>query len=97
VHEAAVNKPDVRSFLTVNSAEASIAACAAGLGIIQIPAYDVSGLLATGVLYELMPEFRPRPMPVSILYPHRRHLSRHVRLFADWLTPLLQEKMCLKD
>lgn len=86
---------EVNSPLNVNSAEAYIAACAAGMGIIQIPEYDVSELLAAGVLREVMPAFLPRPLPVSILYPHRRHLSRPLRLFTEWLAPLLQEKMSL--
>lgn len=95
VHQGEVERTVVNSILTVNSAEASIAACIAGMGILQIPAYDVSDQLAAGILCELMPEFRPRPLPVSILYPHRRHLSRPVRLFTEWLTPLLQGKMNL--
>lgn len=61
--------------LSVNSAEAYIAACAAGLGLIQIPAYDVQDLLADGTLREVMPDFLPNALPVNLLYPHRRHLS----------------------
>lgn len=90
-----VKSTDVKSHLTVNSAEACIAACQTGTGMIQIPAYDVRNLLSSGKLLEIMPKYRPRPLPVSILYPHRRHLSRAVRVFADWLTPLLQEEMRL--
>lgn len=95
IYQGEVQNTDVKSHLTVNSAEACIAACAAGMGMIQIPAYDVDELMASGILQEIMADFRPRPLPVSILYPHRRHLSRSVRLFADWLTPLLKEKMAL--
>ncbi|MDE1187200.1 MAG: LysR family transcriptional regulator [Pantoea sp.] len=95
VQEGEILNADVNSQLTVNSAEAYIAACVAGLGIIQIPEYDVSDLLAAGALRQVMTDFRPGPLPVSILYPHRRHLSRPLRLFTDWLTPLLQEKMSL--
>lgn len=97
VHQREVERTVVNSILTVNSAEASIAACIAGMGILQIPAYDVCDQLAAGVLCELMSEFRPRAVPVHILYPHRRHPSRPVRLFTDWLTPLLQGKMNLSN
>lgn len=96
IEEEQVRNADVKSYLTVNSAEAYIAACAEGLGIIQIPAYDVGNLLKSGKLVDIMADYRPRPLPVSILYPHRRHLSQTVRLFAEWLTPLLQEKMFLQ-
>lgn len=87
IHQGEVKRTVVNTILTVNSAEASIAACIAGMGIIQIPAYDVSDQFSSGILCELMPEFRPRPLPVSILYPNRRHLSRPLRLFTDWLPP----------
>lgn len=95
MHGSEVKITDVKSHLTVNSAESYIAACKAGMGIIQIPAYDVSDLLVSGKLLEIMAEYRPRPLPVSILYPHRRHLSHSVRVFADWLTLLLREKLRL--
>ncbi|MCR1553297.1 MAG: LysR family transcriptional regulator [Enterobacter cloacae] len=97
VDKGEVKRTEVNSMLTVNSAEASIAACVAGLGILQIPAYDVHTYLANDVLYEVMPECRPQALPVNILYPHRRHLSRSVRAFTEWLTPLLQEKMQLSQ
>jgi LysR family transcriptional regulator for bpeEF and oprC len=79
--------------VTVNSAEASIACCLAGLGLLQIPAYDVAEPLAAGELVEVMPEHRADPMPVALLYPHRQHASRRLRVFVDWLEPLLRERL----
>lgn len=79
--------------VTVNSAEAYIACCLAGLGLIQIPAYDVAEHLATGELVEVMPRHRAAPMPMTLLYPHRRHLSRRLQVFADWLVALLRRRM----
>ncbi|HEY4273922.1 MAG TPA: LysR family transcriptional regulator [Rhizomicrobium sp.] len=81
--------------VTVNSAEAYIACCLAGLGLIQIPAYDVRVQLATGALVEVLPGHRAAPMPVTLLYPHRRHLSQRLQIFADWLAGLLaREVLC---
>lgn len=74
--------------LTVNSAEAYIAGCLAGLGLIQIPAYDVLDHLARGELVEVLPGSRAAAMPVAIVYPHRRHLSRRLRAFVDWAAEL---------
>ncbi len=88
---------EARAMLSVNNAEAWIAGCVAGLGMIQIPEYDVADLLASGRLCEVMPAYLPSPLPVNIIYPHRRHLSRPLQLFIDWLEPLLQEKMQLKE
>lgn len=86
---------EVNTLLTVNSAEAYIEACITGMGLIQIPEYDVHEQLTAGTLLEVMSDFLPRALPVNVLYPHRRHLSRPLQLFIGWLMPLLQEKMQL--
>ncbi|MEQ8284299.1 LysR family transcriptional regulator [Thalassospira sp.] len=68
----------------------SYAACAhAGLGLVQVPRYRVANDLATGRLVDILPEFPPDPMPVSILYPQNRQLSVRVRVFVDWVADVL--------
>jgi LysR family transcriptional regulator, regulator for bpeEF and oprC len=83
----------MRSRVTVNSAEAYIACCLAGLGLIQIPAYDVKRHLEAGELVEVMPGYRAAPMPMTLLYPHRQHLSRRLQVFADWLEAVLRRDL----
>lgn len=83
----------LRGRVTVNSAEAYIACCLADLGLIQIPAYDVRAHLEAGELVEVMPDYRAEPMPMTLLYPHRQHLSRRLQVFADWLEALLKRKL----
>jgi DNA-binding transcriptional LysR family regulator len=78
----------MRGRVTVNNAEAYVAACAAGLGMIQCPA--PAEHLRSGRLVEVLPRLRARAMPVSILYPHRRQLSRRLRAFMDWLEAVLK-------
>ena len=90
-----IRSVEVAHRLSVNSAEAYIAACVAGMGLIQIPAYDVQDLLADGTLREVMPDWLPAALPVNLLYPHRRHLSKPLQLFMAWLEPLLVAKMGL--
>ncbi len=80
----------MRGRVTTNSAEACIACCLAGLGLIQIPAYDVRSHLEAGELVEVLPGFRAEPMAMTILYPSRQHLSRRLHVFADWLEELLR-------
>ena len=77
--------------LTVNSTETYHAACLAGLGIIQAPRVGVREALHDRKLVEILPQYRAAPMPVSLLYPHRRNLSRRVHLFMEWLTEVLQD------
>ena len=67
--------------------------CLAGLGLIQIPAYDVRQHLEAGELVEVMPDHRAEPLPMTLLYPHRQHLSRRVQVFADWLERLLRQQV----
>lgn len=77
--------------LTVNSTDAYTQACLAGLGIIQVPLAGLRGHLASGRLVEILPDYRPAPMPVSLLYPHRRNLSKRVQVFMDWLSQRVRD------
>lgn len=88
-----IHTRQIRARVTVNSAEAYIACCLAGLGLIQIPAYDVRHHLDTGELVEVMPDHRAAPMPMALLYPHRQHVSRRLQVFADWLEALLRREL----
>ncbi len=79
--------------ISVHTVETYIASAVAGLGLIQVPAFDVSDLLAERKLVEVMPRWRPAAMPVHALYPHRKHLSPRVRVFMDWVAALINEKI----
>ncbi len=76
--------------LTVNSAEAYHAACMAGLGIIQTPRVAVRDALRSKKLLPILPQYRARSLPLSLVYPPRRNLSRRVHLFMEWLTGVLK-------
>ncbi|WP_421994855.1 LysR substrate-binding domain-containing protein [Roseococcus sp.] len=88
-----VRRVPLKGRVTVDSAEAYIACCLAGLGLIQIPAYDVATQLAAGALVEIMPDHRAAPLPMTLLYPHRRHLSRRLQVFTDWLEGVLKREI----
>ncbi|MFC3532367.1 LysR substrate-binding domain-containing protein [Vogesella facilis] len=76
--------------LVVNSADAYLAACLAGLGIIQLPRMAVAAALAAGQLCEVLPPWQAAPMPVSLLYANRRHQPRRVQLFMNWLDEVIR-------
>lgn len=76
--------------ITVNSTDAYHAACRAGLGIIQAPTIGVRKDIESGVLVEVLPQLRPDPMPVALLYAHRRNLPKRVRTFMDWVAEVLE-------
>lgn len=79
--------------VTVNNSIAYQAACEAGLGLIQVPETAVREALTSGRLVELLPAWRAPPMPVTLLYPHRRQVPRRVQVFMDWLAAALRERL----
>ncbi|MBK1715803.1 LysR family transcriptional regulator [Rubrivivax gelatinosus] len=81
---------EMAGVVTVNTTDAYVAACEAGLGIIQIPEASAREGVAAGRLVTLLPGFVPPPMPITLLLPHRRHLPRRVRAFADWVLALFE-------
>jgi len=80
---------EIPSRVIANNVESYIACCLAGLGLIQIPRFDVQHLLDAGALVEILPEHRAPAMPVSLLYPHRRQRSRRLAIFLEWFGALM--------
>jgi DNA-binding transcriptional LysR family regulator len=89
----ACRKIPMKSRIAVNNTDAYRAACVAGLGIIQAPSLGARDLIDAGKLVEILKEFPAPAIPVSLLYPHKRNLSKRVRIFMDWLTEVLQQQL----
>ncbi|MBU1435800.1 MAG: LysR family transcriptional regulator [Gammaproteobacteria bacterium] len=79
-----LNQRTMAAAITVNNTDAYATACLAGLGIIQAPIGGVRHLLESGQLQQILPAWRAPAMPVSMLYPHRRHIPVRLRLFMQW-------------
>jgi DNA-binding transcriptional LysR family regulator len=80
---------EVPSQLTVDSAEALIAAGTAGIGLIQAPAFDVEDAIADGRLVEVMRGHRPEALPMSLIHQDRSPLPRRLDVLMQWLEPIL--------
>ncbi len=80
----------MKSYITVNNAESYASACEAGLGIIQSPARSLREPLRSGRLVRILPKLMLEPLPLYVLYPHRRNLSRRVRVFIEWVEKILR-------
>lgn len=78
--------------VTVNNTEAFQGACLGGLGIAQVPLSGVREHLAQGRLVAVLPDFTAPPLPVALMYTHRRHLSKRTRVFMDWLSALIERE-----
>lgn len=79
---------EMKGVVSVNDAEAYIACALQGFGLIQPPRYMVLPYLQSGQLQEVLPEWKPSPMPISVMYLQNRHLSPKVRVFVDWVAEL---------
>lgn len=79
--------------LTVNTTAAYLAAALAGLGIVQVPEPGVRAHLQARRLIEVLPRWRATPMPVTLVYAHRRHQPRRVQVFMDWLAALVAPRL----
>lgn len=82
---------DMPGAITVNSSDAYLAACLAGLGLIQAPETAMRQHLQQGELVEVLPRHRAAPMPVSLLYANRRQLPKRVQVFMQWITEVMQD------
>lgn len=75
--------------LSVNNVQTYHGAGLAGLGLIQAGLWSLKPFLLSGELIEVLPDLRPKSLPVSIVVAHRHNLSRRVRLFVEWLENIL--------
>jgi len=79
----------MRAQVSVTSSDAYLACCLAGLGLVQVPRQGLEGLLAEGRIEEVLPRWRPAPLPAWVIYAHNRQLSPRVRSVVDWVADLL--------
>lgn len=66
----------MRSRVSVNNADAYVAACRAGLGLIQAPHYHVAAGLADGSLRQVLGEWLPPSLPLHAVYPRSASCRR---------------------
>lgn len=73
----------------VNETGLYIKMCLEGGGLAQLAESIVSEHLQKGALVEVLADWRPPSVPVTLLYPHQRFLSPTVRAFADWIAEII--------
>ncbi|MBN3773901.1 LysR family transcriptional regulator [Burkholderia sp. Se-20378] len=82
--------------VTVNDSDAYVTCGLEGFGMIQPTLFMVLENLLDGSLVEVLPDCNPKPKPISIVYPHNRHLSQKVRVFADWIAEVFESTPSLE-
>lgn len=83
----------VRSRLSVNTAEAGIAAATLGVGLINVLAYQVADALRAGALRIVLADFESPPLPISIVHKGPAPLPLKLRAFLDFMTPRLRTRI----
>ena len=80
----------VNGKISVNDSEAYVSCALQGFGLIQAPRFMLLPHLQSGALREVLSQYDSAPMPISVVYLAKRHLSPNVRAFVDWVTELFQ-------
>lgn len=69
--------------LTLNTADAAIAAAVAGAGITRVLSYQAIDAVRSGALVPVLDALSPPPIPVHLVYQANRRASVNVRAFID--------------
>jgi LysR family transcriptional regulator for bpeEF and oprC len=77
----------------INESTAHLAACVAGLGIVQTFAYAAAPHFKQKALVEILKPWRPAPYPFHVVYPSNRHVTHRLRVFIDWLLERFPERV----
>jgi LysR family transcriptional regulator, regulator for bpeEF and oprC len=80
----------MKGVVAVNDADAYLNCGIEGFGMIQPARFMALPYLRSGQLKEVLPQWKTQPMPISVVYPHNRHLSPKVRVFVDWVAELFE-------
>lgn len=70
--------------IAVNESTAHLTALLTGLGVAQTFAFMAQPHVESGALVELLADWEPPPMAVSVAYPSSRHMNAKLRAFVDW-------------
>ncbi|WP_224814739.1 LysR substrate-binding domain-containing protein [Hasllibacter sp. MH4015] len=76
--------------ITTTNADTYIGACVAGLGLAQIPTFDIQDELTAGKLVEVLTDHPTGTVPIAIVYAHRNNLTPRVRVLVDWMSNLVR-------
>jgi DNA-binding transcriptional LysR family regulator len=77
---------DIKSdYLTSNIADSLRVAAINGSGLIQLPSYMIGLDIQSGRLMPILEKFEPKPLPINLVYAHRKHMSVKIRSFVDYM------------
>lgn len=83
----------IHTRLTVNTADAAIAASTLGLGLTRVLSYQVADALSDGRLVRVLSDNEPPAVPASLIYPGQGRLPMKTRAFIDFAVVRLRERL----
>lgn len=83
----------VKPRLTVNSAEAAVAAASGSLGLTRLLCYQLRDAINAGDLAAVLQAFEPEPAPVHLIHSGQSILPHKLRSFWDFAAPRLRARM----
>lgn len=75
----------INGVLCSNNGEVLRDAAVRGLGIAALPMFMIGQELQQGTLRQVLPDYEPPELSITVIYPVNRHLSTKVRLLTDFL------------
>lgn len=85
-----------RSRLRLNTADAAIAAVAAGRGITRVFSYMIAAQIEAGALESVLADHEPRAVPIHVVHKEAGQTSARVRAVVDFLTRRLRANPALE-
>lgn len=80
----------IRTRLSVNTAEAAVDGASAGLGITRVMAYQARRAVQAGQLVPLLEDFELEPSPVQLVHLSQALMPLKLRIFLDFAAPRLR-------
>ena len=82
----------MHSRLSVNTAEAAIAAATLGVGVIRVLSYQVADAVREEALAVVLEGFESAPLPISLVHKGQSPLPLKLRAFLDFVMPRLRAR-----
>jgi DNA-binding transcriptional LysR family regulator len=77
---------EVRGHVAISDGDGQFRLAVQGLGIVRLTRLTVAAAIKNGELVSLLKEFSAEePVPIHVVYPHRRHLAPKVTAFVDFI------------
>lgn len=88
---------DMARRLVVSDVVTAMQAGLCGLGILHASNFAMAQYVRAGTMVRLLPEWRGRIMPLTLLSPGNRFRTARVQVFMDWVQALLMRSMALHN